>query len=145
MRVDEDDVVVRWPQTVQPLFLYRNKSRVESKTKTWPWIVTLISDATISVGSRGCRRIYDTYEHGEGGPPAAEAWEMIFAEAGKASPKLDPRQGKTQTGSLLKYTPIPFLGKGMVATIPRNRRSLHGALLATYILLHFTALKVFSL
>ena len=42
MRVDEDVMVVRWPQTV---FSSRSSctwtSRVESKAKTWPWIVTL--------------------------------------------------------------------------------------------------------
>ena len=34
----------------------------------------------VLVGSRGCIRTY-IYEHGEVGPPAAQWWELIIAEA----------------------------------------------------------------
>ena len=44
-------------------------------------------------------------EHGEGGPPAAEAWEMIIAEARKCVTQTRSQTGETQTGILLKYTP----------------------------------------
>ena len=48
MRVDEDVVVVRWPQTVQPIFLYMNESRrVEDEDVA----VDRDTGATISVGT----------------------------------------------------------------------------------------------
>ena len=69
--------------------------------------------ATILVGSLRCRRMY-ILERCEGGPPAAEAWEMIIAEARKSVTQSRSQTGETQTrGILLKYTPI---------SIPRHTR-----------------------
>ena len=49
MRVDADIVVARWPQTVKPLFLYRNESRrVEDEDVL---AVDRDTGATILVGS----------------------------------------------------------------------------------------------
>jgi hypothetical protein len=65
-------------------------SRVESKRKRWPWIVTLVLPFWWALEGVD---VYIILEHGEGGPPAAEAWEMIIAEARKSV-----TQTRSQTG-----------------------------------------------